>query len=127
METFSPPWFVAGGWAVDLFLGRVTRKHEDLEIGIARQDQAHLHAHLPGWRLYKIVRGELLLWRQEEWLERPVHQIVAQQEQANPSEFEFLLNDLSGGEWLFRRDPRIRRPVDEIYLRTEQGIPISAP
>jgi hypothetical protein len=25
-------WCVAGGWAVDLHLGQVTREHEDLEI-----------------------------------------------------------------------------------------------
>jgi Aminoglycoside-2''-adenylyltransferase len=26
------PWFVAGGWAIELFLGTQTREHEDLEI-----------------------------------------------------------------------------------------------
>ena len=28
------PWHVAGGWALDLFLGRVTRAHGDLEVGV---------------------------------------------------------------------------------------------
>jgi hypothetical protein len=27
-------WYVVAGWAIDLFLGRVTRAHEDIEIGI---------------------------------------------------------------------------------------------
>ena len=28
------PWYVAGGWAIDLFLGRTTREHADLEIAV---------------------------------------------------------------------------------------------
>ena len=30
------PWCVAAGWALDLFLGREGREHEDLEIAVAR-------------------------------------------------------------------------------------------
>lgn len=43
MSAFPRPWFVSGGWALDLFVGHVTREHEDLEIGIARADQSLLH------------------------------------------------------------------------------------
>lgn len=31
-------WATAGGWALDLFLGRVTRDHEDLEIVVLNDD-----------------------------------------------------------------------------------------
>ena len=37
MDGFPAPWFVSGGWAIDLFLGRVTRDHSDIEIGIYRR------------------------------------------------------------------------------------------
>jgi hypothetical protein len=30
----TAPWCVAGGWAIDLFLGRQTREHGDLEIAV---------------------------------------------------------------------------------------------
>jgi Aminoglycoside-2''-adenylyltransferase len=32
------PWWIAGGWAIDLFLGRQTREHEDLDVLILRRD-----------------------------------------------------------------------------------------
>jgi Aminoglycoside-2''-adenylyltransferase len=32
------PWWIAGGWAIDLFLGRQTRRHEDIDVLILRQD-----------------------------------------------------------------------------------------
>ncbi|MHA2370372.1 MAG: nucleotidyltransferase domain-containing protein, partial [Candidatus Hodarchaeales archaeon] len=39
LKEFAKPWFVAGGWAIDLHLNYVTRPHEDVEIIILRQDQ----------------------------------------------------------------------------------------
>jgi hypothetical protein len=32
------PWWIAGGWALDLFIGDQTRAHEDLDVGILRRD-----------------------------------------------------------------------------------------
>lgn len=31
MRNFPRPWFLAGGWALDWFVGRVTREHGDIE------------------------------------------------------------------------------------------------
>jgi hypothetical protein len=31
-------WWVAGGWALDLFVGSRSRPHKDLDIGILRRD-----------------------------------------------------------------------------------------
>jgi hypothetical protein len=30
------PWYVAAGWAIELFLGQERREHEDLEIAVPR-------------------------------------------------------------------------------------------
>jgi hypothetical protein len=131
MKGFPHLWWVSGGWAIDAFLDRVSREHEDLEIGIARQDQACLHAHLVGWRLYKLVPRQydvnLVRWLEADYLELPIHQIVARNEESSPPEFEFFLNEVWDGEWRFRIQPSIRRPVEESYLQTEQGIPVIAP
>ena len=127
------PWFVSGGWAIDLFLGRVTRKHEDLEIGVARDDQALLHPQLSGWELVKIVpspdetSAELVSWTAGERLELPIHQIVARRAGFSPPEFEFFLNQIADGQWRFRRDESIRRPLAESIVVTPSGIPALAP
>ncbi|HEY8562140.1 MAG TPA: hypothetical protein VIL74_17330 [Pyrinomonadaceae bacterium] len=36
MRGFEPDWFIAGGRAIDLFLGGTTRTHADIEIAIFR-------------------------------------------------------------------------------------------
>jgi hypothetical protein len=33
-------WYVVAGWAIDLFRGRQSRPHEDIEIGVPREDFA---------------------------------------------------------------------------------------
>ena len=43
------PWWIAGGWAIDLFVGRQTREHEDIDILILRRDQHAVRALLESW------------------------------------------------------------------------------
>lgn len=33
------PWWIAGGTALDLFLGETTRHHDDIDVQILRNDQ----------------------------------------------------------------------------------------
>lgn len=49
MSTFSRPWALCGGWAVDAWLGRVTREHGDIDITVFHDDQRALFDHLTGW------------------------------------------------------------------------------
>ena len=67
MEGYDGLWFISGGWAIDLFGGRVTREHSDLEVGIVRHDQASLQAHPAAWELSKAVR-QLLDEGRRVWL-----------------------------------------------------------
>jgi hypothetical protein len=128
---FSRPWFVSGGWAIDLFVGRVTREHADREVGIFRQDQAVLRSYLAGWDWCKAVSGpeggEWVPWADGERLELPIHQLRAQRVDGEPAEFELFMNDLSGEDWLCRRNPVITRPAAEISHRSRGGIPFLVP
>ena len=44
-------WFF-GGWAVDLWVGRVTRDHDDIDVMVWRDDESRVHEALvgAGWR-----------------------------------------------------------------------------
>ena len=52
MSAFRPCWFIAGGWAVDSFFGGLTREHDDIEIGIFRNDQRKLFDLLRDWSMH---------------------------------------------------------------------------
>jgi hypothetical protein len=49
MASYPDDWALGGGWAVDAWLGRVTRDHGDIDVIVF--DQGALLEHLPGWQL----------------------------------------------------------------------------
>lgn len=127
MRGFGADWFVAGGWALDLFLGGQTRPHEDVDIAVFRRDQAALVEHLDGWLLQKVVAGEPSPWRRGERLEPPVHEVHGFNESAVPPRLEVLLNETEGDEWVYRRDARVRMPLSRLGLRSRAGVRFLCP
>jgi hypothetical protein len=127
MAGFPAPWGVAGGWAIDLYLGRVTRAHKDVEVAMFRADQAALHAHLPDWRLRKVVGRTRLSWQVTEWLDPPVHQLEVRRTASARIAFEVLFNERRGRHWLFRRNLAITRPLAKVVVRPETALPFLAP
>src|SRR5689334_12704830 len=63
------PWWVAGGWAIDLFLGRQTREHEDIDIQVLRRDQHAVRALFGVWDMQAALPPP----RDESWAFRPWH------------------------------------------------------
>jgi len=52
MASYTGTWALCGGWAVDAWLGRVTREHEDIDIAVFRDEQELFFRQLaPTWRL----------------------------------------------------------------------------
>ena len=132
MATFPHPWFVSGGWAIDLFVMEVTRPHSDVEIGLFREHQGALRAQLAGWKLTKsdVLRPEgaaWVPWNEDDWVAAPLFQVQAWGPEGEEPAYDFFLNDTVDGAWQFRREPSITRQVEEIMLRTPGGIPFLAP
>ena len=127
LRDFKPSWFVAGGWAIDLFLEKETRLHQDIEIAIFRKDQAALHDYFNGWLLRKVVNGEPVIWHRDEWLMLPIHEVHGCNETAQPSQIEILLNESNETEWLYRRNEKIRRSLVKTQLEASAGVKFLCP
>lgn len=122
IRDFEPNWFVAGGWAIDLYLEKETRRHDDIEIAIFRNDQIKLQSYLVGWHLQKARNGELSFWEQNEFLELPVHEIHCFKKDAELQSFEILLNEMNGSQWLYRRNAKITKSLRQLHLTSNLGI-----
>ncbi len=129
----SIPWWVAGGWAIDLFVERVTRDHQDVDLAIARSEQRAAFDHFATDRTWsKIVphpeglsgQGTIEPW-EGEYVELPVHQILA--DDADGRRIEFLLNEIDDREWRSRRHPDVAMPLAGMGLSTPDGVPYLAP
>jgi hypothetical protein len=127
MSDFRAPWCVGGGWAIDLFLGRVTRPHEDVELAIFRRDQLLLQGHLALWHFDKIVEGRREPWAAGEFLELPIHEIHGRSPGDPEESIEILLNQRDDTDWIFRRHPSVRLPLERTIIPSAAGLPILAP
>jgi Aminoglycoside-2''-adenylyltransferase len=141
MKAFPGRWWLAGGWAIDAWLGAPSRDHEDVEIGILRRDQALFRRHLARCVLEKVVQGPAgahwVALQPEELLAAPEFQL-----QVHPSGacgpdgtgrgggeriFEVFLNDERDGQWISRRHPTVTRALPELTVASPLGMPVLAP
>ena len=120
------PWWIAGGWAIDLFAGRTTRSHGDMDIALLRGSEPALRAHFAAWDI-KIAHDGLF----EPWLgdvlEPTRNQFWARPHANDPWALEFLMEDHADGVWHFRRDASVMLPVKELTRRSKGDIPYLCP
>ncbi|HMD04555.1 MAG TPA: hypothetical protein VKG68_04730 [Candidatus Binatus sp.] len=130
------PFYFAGGWAIDLHLGRVTREHHDIDALVMRRDHLLLHKALEQFSLKKIIphpdgmppnRGTIVEWRPGDKLELPVRQINAYRAGESEPAFQVMLAESRGSDWIFRRNPDVSMPLSRMGFHPLWGLPYLAP
>jgi len=129
LADFHREWFICGGWAIDLFLNRVTRPHKDVDIAVLRHDQFAIRTYLTqrGWTLDKAIEGQLVVWAEKEWLELPVHTVWCKTPNAEPNFLELLCNEATLSHFLFRRDQSITLLRRQMSVQSASGLRLLAP
>ncbi len=129
MQNLSCFWCICGGWAIDLFIRRLSRQHADVDFAIWRRDQLVLHTFLiaQGWTLEKAVDGQLLPWQDGEFIELPIHTIWCQNPNTQPDFIEILFNEANDLHFLYRRNQSITRPLTDAVIQLESDIRLLAP
>jgi len=146
MSTYRSPWALAGGWAVDAWLGRLTRNHGDVDLAVF--DQPALFEHLAGWQLIgheetKENEGADL-WDGRA-LVPPAHLHGRPPERSGPLPERFddsgmrvvfaedgfwldiQLGERSGGDWVLNGEPRVAMPLAGCIRQSGWGLPTVAP
>ncbi len=129
----ATPWWIAGGWAIDLFLGEQTRDHEDIDVQFLRRDQQDIRALLQEWDVQEAHSSlQPSSWPFHEWelgmpLSPKVHDIWCRPKKTAPWAIQLMVTDTHGEEWLFRRNIQIHGSLSTIGYVTYYGIPYLAP
>lgn len=125
-DGFPGVWAVAGGWAIELFVGHEVRHHHDLEVIIARNDAPKLFEQLRGWELYFPSPGGFTPWTSPPFPDDQ-HQLWSKRVPGGYWTLEILIEDIRDGVLRYRRDPSIAMPISEAIQHTSDGIPYVAP
>jgi hypothetical protein len=121
------PWWISGGWALDLFAGEQTREHKDLDIGVLRQDVSRAAPALIGWEVFEAKDGGLHHLPRGQTPRPEVNSLWCRRAGTREWVLELMLNDGDASSWIYRRDPSIRVPWSVAIRRNPQGIPYLAP
>jgi hypothetical protein len=122
------PWYVAGGWAIDLFLGEERRTHEDLEIGVPSSRFDEFMEALRPFELFVITAPhEAVPLRLARGRLADTHQTWVREPTTGAWRLDIFREPSEGETWICRRDSSIRLPYAELVERTDDGIPYGRP
>jgi hypothetical protein len=122
------PWYIAAGWAIDLFLGEERREHRDIEVAVPNTRFDELGEVLAGFEVFVITahaeatpleEARDRLWdTRQTWIRDPT---------SGKWRFDLFREPSDGDTWICHRDPGIRLPYEQVIERTEDGIPYGRP
>jgi hypothetical protein len=127
LDGVSAPWAVAGGWALDLWLGRQTREHEDLEIAVPAVFFPEIQARLEGLglTLFAIDDGAAIALAPGE--ARRGHQTWVMDPAVTGWRMDVFQEPGDAETWVYRRTGELSAPRAWAMARTAAGLPYVAP
>ena len=152
MSKFGHPWALAGGWAVDAWLGRLTREHGDVDLAVF--DQQPLFELLAGWQLIaheetKANEGADLWDGRPLVLPAHIHGRPPERRGPLPERFDpsgmrivstkdgFGLDiqlaersrtgRMAGQHWVLNAEPRVSMRLADCIRQSSWGLPMVAP
>jgi Aminoglycoside-2''-adenylyltransferase len=122
------PWYVAAGWAIDLFLGGERREHSDLEVAVPNTRFDELAGVLAGFDVCVITdRAEATPVAEARDRLMDTHQTWVREPATGKWRVDFFREPSDGDTWICRREPAIRLPYEQVIEWTDDGIPYGRP
>ncbi len=126
LDSCFAPWAVAGGWAIDLFAGGISRAHGDIEIAVPRTAFPEIADAFPEYE-WDIV-GDGHLWPYARAADRDdLHQTWLRDPYTGAFHLDVFREPHDGDTWICRRDPTITLPYSDLIRTTPSGIPYLIP
>jgi Aminoglycoside-2''-adenylyltransferase len=128
LEGVETPWYVAAGWALDLFIGEQRREHEDLEIAVPNSRVDELLPALDGFELFVITGSkEATPFADARDQLEETHQTWVREPATGLWRFDVFREPSEGDTWICRRDRSLRMPYNELIEWSDDGIPYGRP
>lgn len=126
-DNYPARYWIAGGWALDLFSDRVRRPHSDVDVLVLARDLHHVADTFTAPRptLENPNTGDQQPWDPSAPL-TPGPDVLAFPDDLFPAPVRIILAASDSDDWVYHRGRgTIRKPLDEITLTN--GLPYLAP
>lgn len=127
LKRVSLPWCIVGGWALDLWHGRQTREHDDLEFTVLRDDFAAFRGALEGVDFHTAGDGIVKPLALHENPPPEISQIWCLDSVARCWRVDMMLEQGSPDLWVYKREASITRPRRAMVDATPDGLPYLKP
>lgn len=119
------PWWVVGGCALSVHLGRSWRAHADLDVAVREADAPRLRRHVAEHARHAGGSEPPATWPSDTFI-TPAS-ILLRSPVAEELDLEITLSAGDDTCWAYRRDPTIRLPWTQAVLIGAWDIPYLAP
>lgn len=127
LDGVERPWCIVGGWALDLWHGKQTREHEDIEFTVLRDDVPLFRAALHGMEFFTAHDGVVAPLAAEAEPAEDRYQIWCLAPAERRWRADMMIEPGTTDSWVYKRDRAITRPRAEMVDVTGQGIPYLKP
>ena len=125
LRHIQKPWYIVGGWALDLWHGKQTRSHEDLEFCIMRQDFSTFQSALKDWPLFAATNGEIIPLDATD--RAKISQFWGMDRQQNRWVFDMMIEPGTPERWHYKRDPSFSAARRDVICKSAEDIPYLNP
>jgi len=120
-------WYVVGGWALDLWHGRETRAHADLEFAVLAEDVARCRALFSDLEFFTARDGTLDYLAPSTAPLKQVAQFWGADMRKGCWRVEMMLDLGTSDVWIYKRNPAIHMPRTDAIRKSPRDIPYLAP
>ncbi|MGU3422952.1 nucleotidyltransferase domain-containing protein [Methylobacterium sp. D54C] len=121
------PWYVAGGWALDIWHGEQTRAHEDLEFVALHHDADHFRSVLQELDFFTVKDGVIENLPPLEPIPSDVWQVWGADMRRSIWRADLMIEQGTPDLWVYKRNPTIKMARSDAVLVNGKGIPYLAP
>ncbi len=122
LQDVQEPWCIVGGWALDLWHGRQTRDHDDIEFSILRGDVNIFRDALSPLQFCTAGSGMVEHLPPHQQPQPQIFQIWCLDAVERCWRADMMLEPGDAELWVYRRDERIRRPRRDVVATTTDGL-----
>jgi hypothetical protein len=127
LSCWNTDWYVAGGWALDLWHGHQTRAHEDLEFVVLPEQIGDCRKSLSELEFFIAHAGTLTHLSSIATLPSDVWQLWGADIAAGHWRVDMMIERGTPDTWVYKRNPSIRLPRATAIRKCPAGISYLAP